>query len=88
MGHVCTMWTIKGPSSRASAHWALQMQFKTQILRKTRRELSTSEPLKAEASTLSTAGRLSTAEGLDTFYTCSPWHQKGQKGKEGKYYWL
>lgn len=47
MGHVCTMWTIKGPSSRAFAHRALQMQFKTQILRKTRRELSTSEPLKA-----------------------------------------
>lgn len=53
MGHVCTMQTIKGPSSRAFAHWALQMQFKTQILRKTHRELSTSGPLKAEASTLS-----------------------------------
>lgn len=81
MGHVCTMWTIKGPSSRAFARWALQMQPKTQILRKTHRELSTSEPLKASTPSALQEGF---PKGLRHFLHLLPLASKrGGRGKKG-----
>lgn len=80
MDHICTMWATKGPSSRAFAHWALQMQCKTQILRKTHRELSTLEPLKAEASTLS-ALQEGFPKGLRHFLRLLPLASKRGEGE-------